>query len=156
MLARLVLCGSRWVQRWGCGAGGDAVLLLSSHCPDGFALQFHDKIEPMLETLDALSSRLRVPPLIPAEVDKIRECISENKNATVELEKLQPSFEALKRRGEELVGRSQGADKDLAAKGIGAGAGRGLCWAVAAARLCCAPPGADGGTSARGERGTCG
>ncbi|POI32918.1 hypothetical protein CIB84_003330, partial [Bambusicola thoracicus] len=80
--------------------------------------QFHDKIEPMLEALEALSSRLRMPPLIPAEVDKIRECISENKNATVELEKLQPSFEALKRRGEELVGRSQGADKDLAAKVI--------------------------------------
>uniref|UniRef100_A0A8C3KBK5 Microtubule actin crosslinking factor 1 n=1 Tax=Calidris pygmaea TaxID=425635 RepID=A0A8C3KBK5_9CHAR len=80
--------------------------------------QFHDKIEPMLETLETLSSRLRLPPLIPAEVDKIRECISENKNATVELEKLQPSFEALKRRGEELIGRSQGADKDLAAKVI--------------------------------------
>uniref|UniRef100_A0A663FJE4 Microtubule actin crosslinking factor 1 n=1 Tax=Aquila chrysaetos chrysaetos TaxID=223781 RepID=A0A663FJE4_AQUCH len=80
--------------------------------------QFHDKIEPMLETLETLSSRLRMPPLIPAEVDKIRECISENKNATVELEKLQPSFEALKRRGEELIGRSQGADKDLAAKVI--------------------------------------
>lgn len=72
----------------------------------------------MLETLETLSSRLHMPPLIPAEVDKIRECISENKNATVELEKLQPSFEALKRRGEELIGRSQGADKDLAAKGI--------------------------------------
>ncbi|XP_071655127.1 microtubule-actin cross-linking factor 1 isoform X4 [Patagioenas fasciata] len=80
--------------------------------------QFHDKIEPMLETLESLSSRLRMPPLIPAEVEKIRECISENKNATVELEKLQPSFEALKRRGEELIGRSQGADKDLAAKVI--------------------------------------
>ncbi|XP_058712341.1 microtubule-actin cross-linking factor 1 isoform X5 [Poecile atricapillus] len=80
--------------------------------------QFHDKIEPMLETLESLSSRLRLPPLIPAEVDKIRECISENKNSTVELEKLQPSFEALKRRGEELIGRSQGADKDLAAKVI--------------------------------------
>uniref|UniRef100_A0A8B9CU86 Microtubule actin crosslinking factor 1 n=1 Tax=Anser brachyrhynchus TaxID=132585 RepID=A0A8B9CU86_9AVES len=80
--------------------------------------QFHDKIEPMLETLETLSSRLRMPPLIPAEVDKIRECISENKNATVELEKLQPSFEALKRRGEELIGRSQGTDKDLAAKVI--------------------------------------
>ncbi|XP_042649670.1 microtubule-actin cross-linking factor 1 isoform X9 [Tyto alba] len=80
--------------------------------------QFHDKIEPMLETLEALSSRLRVPPLIPAEVEKIRECVGENKNATVELEKLQPSFEALKRRGEELIGRSQGADKDLAAKVI--------------------------------------
>ncbi|KAF3819988.1 hypothetical protein GH733_015497 [Mirounga leonina] len=59
--------------------------------------QFHDKIEPMLETLENLSSRLRMPPLIPAEVDKIRECISDNKSATVELEKLQPSFEALKR-----------------------------------------------------------
>ncbi|XP_053820488.1 microtubule-actin cross-linking factor 1 isoform X9 [Vidua chalybeata] len=80
--------------------------------------QFHDKIEPMLETLESLSSRLRLPPLIPAEVDKIRECISENKNSTVELEKLQPSFEALKRRGEELIARSQGADKDLAAKVI--------------------------------------
>lgn len=71
----------------------------------------------MLETLGNLSSRLRMPPLIPAEVDKIRECISDNKSATMELEKLQPSFEALKRRGEELIGRSQGADKDLAAKG---------------------------------------
>ncbi|XP_067390079.1 microtubule-actin cross-linking factor 1 isoform X13 [Emydura macquarii macquarii] len=80
--------------------------------------QFHDKIEPMLETLENLSSRLRMPPSIPAEVDKIRECISENKNSTMELEKLQPSFEALKRRGEELIGRSQGADKDLAAKEI--------------------------------------
>ncbi|KAM9116260.1 microtubule-actin cross-linking factor 1 isoform 10-T10 [Pangshura tecta] len=80
--------------------------------------QFHDKIEPMLETLETLSSRLRMPPVIPAEVDKIRECISENKNSTMELEKLQPTFEALKRRGEELIGRSQGADKDLAAKEI--------------------------------------
>lgn len=80
--------------------------------------EFHDKIEPMLETLENLSSRLRMPPLIPAEVDKIRECISDNKSATVELEKLQPSFDALKHRGEELIGRSQGADKDLAAKEI--------------------------------------
>ncbi|KAL8220347.1 UNVERIFIED_CONTAM: hypothetical protein K2H54_044089 [Gekko kuhli] len=80
--------------------------------------QFHDKIEPMLETLENLSSRLRMPPLIPAEVEKIRECISDNKNATMELEKLQPSFGALKRRGEELIGRSQGADEDLAAKEI--------------------------------------
>ncbi|XP_066494280.1 microtubule-actin cross-linking factor 1 isoform X1 [Tiliqua scincoides] len=80
--------------------------------------QFHDKIEPMLETLENLSSRLRMPPLIPAEVEKIRECISDNKNSTMELEKLQPSFDALKRRGEELIGRSQGADKDVAAKEI--------------------------------------
>ncbi|KAJ7304445.1 hypothetical protein JRQ81_012006, partial [Phrynocephalus forsythii] len=80
--------------------------------------EFHDKIEPMLETLEGLSSRLRMPPLIPAEVEKIRECIGDNKNATMELEKLQPSFEALRRRGEELVGRSQGADRDPAAKEI--------------------------------------
>ncbi|XP_056651159.1 microtubule-actin cross-linking factor 1 isoform X5 [Monodelphis domestica] len=80
--------------------------------------QFHDKMEPMLETLENLSSRLRIPPLIPAEVDKIRECLSDNKSTAMELEKLQPSFEALKRRGEELIGRSQGADKDLAAKEI--------------------------------------
>uniref|UniRef100_A0A670ZXL8 Microtubule actin crosslinking factor 1 n=1 Tax=Pseudonaja textilis TaxID=8673 RepID=A0A670ZXL8_PSETE len=80
--------------------------------------QFHDKIEPMLETLESLSSRLRMPPLIPAEVEKIRECIGDNKNATLELEKLQPSFEGLKRRGEELIRRSQGADRDLAAKNI--------------------------------------
>lgn len=71
----------------------------------------------MLETLENLSTRLRMPPAIPAEVDKIRECINDNKSATMELEKLQPSFEALKRRGEELIARSQGADKDLAAKG---------------------------------------
>lgn len=70
----------------------------------------------MLETLENLSSRLRMPPLIPAEVEKIRECIGDNKNATLELEKLQPSFEGLKHRGEELIGRSQGADRDLAAK----------------------------------------
>ncbi|XP_043854390.1 microtubule-actin cross-linking factor 1-like isoform X17 [Dromiciops gliroides] len=80
--------------------------------------EFHDKMEPMLEALENLSSRLRTPPLIPAEVDKIRECLSDNKGSAVELEKLQPSFEALKRRGEELIGRSQGADKDLAAKEI--------------------------------------
>ncbi|CAH2222205.1 microtubule-actin cross-linking factor 1 isoform X20 [Pelobates cultripes] len=82
------------------------------------ASQFHDKIGPMLETLENLASRLRIPPLIPAEVEKIRDCISENKNALMELEKLQPSFEALKHRGEELIKRSQGADTDPAAKEI--------------------------------------
>ncbi|KAM4795882.1 microtubule-actin cross-linking factor 1 [Rhinophrynus dorsalis] len=84
----------------------------------GQAAQFHDKIGPMLETLENLASRLRMPPLIPAEVEKIRDCISENKNALMELEKLQPSFEALKHRGEELIRRSQGAEVDPAAKAI--------------------------------------
>ncbi|KAG8451599.1 hypothetical protein GDO86_003700 [Hymenochirus boettgeri] len=82
------------------------------------AAQFHDKIGPMLETLEGMASRLHFPPLIPAEVEKIRECINENKNAFMELEKLQPSFEALKHRGEELIRRSQGADMDPAAKDI--------------------------------------
>ncbi|KAL7980630.1 hypothetical protein Chor_001784 [Crotalus horridus] len=96
-------------------------VLITIHCCVDSTMQiaeFHDKIEPMLETLENLSSRLRMPPLIPAEVEKIRECIGDNKNATLELEKLQPSFEGLKRRGEELIGRSQGADRDLAAKNI--------------------------------------
>ncbi|KAM9320102.1 microtubule-actin cross-linking factor 1 [Gastrophryne carolinensis] len=82
------------------------------------ASQFHDKIGPMLETLENMASRLQMPPLIPAEVEKIRDCISENKNTLMELEKLQPSFEALKHRGEELISRSQGADLDPAAKAI--------------------------------------
>ncbi|XP_040192936.1 microtubule-actin cross-linking factor 1 isoform X13 [Rana temporaria] len=82
------------------------------------ASQFHDKIGPMLETLESMASRLNMPPLIPAEVDKIRDCIGENKNTLMELEKLQSSFEALKHRGEELISRSQGADTDPAAKAI--------------------------------------
>uniref|UniRef100_A0A4W3HHY9 Microtubule actin crosslinking factor 1 n=1 Tax=Callorhinchus milii TaxID=7868 RepID=A0A4W3HHY9_CALMI len=80
--------------------------------------QFHDKIDPMLESLEHISDRLRSPPSIPAEVDKIREHINENKNIGMELEKLQPSFDALKCCGEELIGRSTGADKDPAAKAI--------------------------------------
>eukprot|EP00062_Callorhinchus_milii_P022483 gi/632980302/ref/XP_007906959.1/ PREDICTED: microtubule-actin cross-linking factor 1 isoform X3 [Callorhinchus milii] len=80
--------------------------------------EFHDKIDPMLESLEHISDRLRSPPSIPAEVDKIREHINENKNIGMELEKLQPSFDALKCCGEELIGRSTGADKDPAAKAI--------------------------------------
>ncbi|XP_072273876.1 microtubule-actin cross-linking factor 1 isoform X4 [Pyxicephalus adspersus] len=82
------------------------------------ASQFHDKVGPMLETLESMASRLQMPPLIPAEVEKIRDCISENKNTLMELEKLQPSFEALKHRGEELISRSQGAETDPAAKAV--------------------------------------
>ncbi|XP_078093974.1 microtubule-actin cross-linking factor 1 isoform X16 [Mustelus asterias] len=80
--------------------------------------QFHDKIDPMLESLEHIADRMRMPPSIPAEVEKIKEHINENKNIAMELEKLQPSFEALKRRGEELIGRSTGADEDPAAKAI--------------------------------------
>ncbi|XP_048061846.1 dystonin isoform X4 [Megalobrama amblycephala] len=80
--------------------------------------QFHDKIDPMLESLERIAERLRQPPSISVEVEKIREQISENKAVTVDLEKLQPSYETLKQRGEEMIARSEGADKDLSAKAV--------------------------------------
>ncbi|XP_060708162.1 dystonin isoform X12 [Hemiscyllium ocellatum] len=80
--------------------------------------QFHDKISPMLEALERIAVKLQQPPSISAEVEKIREQISENKNVTMELEKLQPAFETLKQRGDDLIGRSEGADKDFCAKAV--------------------------------------
>lgn len=35
----------------------------------------------------------------------------------MDLEKLQPVYETLKQRGEEMIARSEGADKDVSAKG---------------------------------------
>ncbi|XP_033956247.1 dystonin isoform X2 [Pseudochaenichthys georgianus] len=78
--------------------------------------QFHDKIEPMLESLERIAERLRQPPSISVEVEKIREQITENKAVSVDLEKLQPSYETLKQRGKEMIARSEGADKDISAK----------------------------------------
>ncbi|XP_034465448.1 dystonin isoform X9 [Hippoglossus hippoglossus] len=80
--------------------------------------QFHDKIDPMLESLERIAERLRQPPSISVEVDKIREQITENKAVYVDLEKLQPSYEMLRQRGEEMIARSQGADKDISAKAV--------------------------------------
>ncbi|KAM4042424.1 dystonin isoform 17-T17 [Anomaloglossus baeobatrachus] len=80
--------------------------------------QFHDKIEPTLESLQRIAERLRQPPSISAECEKIREQISDNKNVSVELEKLQPVYETLKMRGEEMIARSEGADKDISAKAV--------------------------------------
>nr|XP_023008848.2 dystonin isoform X2 [Maylandia zebra] len=80
--------------------------------------QFHDKIDPMLESLERIAERLHQPPSISVEVDKIREQITENKTVSVDLEKLQPSYETLKQRGEEMIARSEGADKDLSAKAV--------------------------------------
>ncbi|KAM3930381.1 dystonin isoform 2-T2 [Leptodactylus fuscus] len=80
--------------------------------------QFHDKIDPTLESLERIAERLRQPPSISAECEKIREQISENKNVSVELEKLQPVYETLKMRGEEMIARSEGADKDISAKAV--------------------------------------
>lgn len=80
--------------------------------------QFHDKIDPMLESLERIAERLRQPPSISVEVDKIKEQISENKTVSVDLEKLQPAYETLKQRGEEMIARSEGADKDMSAKAV--------------------------------------
>ncbi|XP_074982583.1 dystonin isoform X6 [Caretta caretta] len=80
--------------------------------------QFHDKIDPTLESLERIVERLRQPPSISAEVEKIKEQISENKNVSVDLEKLQPVYETLKQRGEEMIARSEGADKDISAKAV--------------------------------------
>lgn len=80
--------------------------------------QFHDKIDPMLESLERIAERLHQPPSISVEVDKIKEQITENKTVSVDLEKLQPSYETLKQRGEEMIARSEGTDKDLSAKGM--------------------------------------
>ncbi|XP_063245467.1 dystonin isoform X1 [Prinia subflava] len=80
--------------------------------------QFHDKIDPTLESLKRIVERLRQPPSISAEVEKIKEQISENKNVSVDLEKLQPVYETLKQRGEEMIARSEGTDKDMSAKAV--------------------------------------
>ncbi|KAM7408864.1 hypothetical protein PAMA_002539 [Pampus argenteus] len=80
--------------------------------------QFHDKIDPMLESLERIAERLRQPPSISVEVDKIKEHITENKAVSVDLEKLQPSYEMLRQRGEEMIARSKGADKDVSAKAV--------------------------------------
>ncbi|XP_076019131.1 dystonin isoform X3 [Genypterus blacodes] len=80
--------------------------------------QFHDKIEPMLESLERIVERLRQPPSISVEVDKIKEHIAENKNISMDLEKLQPTYETLRQRGMEMIARSEGVDKDISAKAV--------------------------------------
>jgi hypothetical protein len=77
----------------------------------------------MLESLERMSERLRQPPSISVEVEKLREQLTENKAGSMDLEKLQPSYEMLRQRGEEMIARSEGADKDLSAKGTGHSAG---------------------------------
>ncbi|XP_063178406.1 dystonin-like [Chroicocephalus ridibundus] len=78
---------------------------------------FHDKIDSTLESLKGTAERLRQPPSISAEAEKIKEQISENKNVSVDLERLQPVYETLKQRGKEMIARSEGANKDISAKG---------------------------------------
>ncbi|XP_056670303.1 dystonin isoform X35 [Monodelphis domestica] len=80
--------------------------------------QFHDKIDQTLESLKRIVERLKQPPPISAEVEKIKEQISENKNVSVDMEKLQPVYETLKKRGEDMIARSEGTDKDISAKAV--------------------------------------
>ncbi|XP_053459743.1 dystonin isoform X24 [Nycticebus coucang] len=80
--------------------------------------QFHDKTDQILESLERIVERLRQPPSISVEVEKIKEQISENKNVLVDMEKLQPLYETLKQRGEEMIARSGGTDKDISAKAV--------------------------------------
>ncbi|XP_070702106.1 microtubule-actin cross-linking factor 1, isoforms 1/2/3/4 [Pempheris klunzingeri] len=78
--------------------------------------QFHDKMDPLLETLEGAVQRLRQPPSVAAEVDKIREQLAEHRAQGLELDKLLPSFSALCARGEELIGRA--AHDDPAAQAV--------------------------------------
>ncbi|CAK6977081.1 microtubule-actin cross-linking factor 1 isoform X1 [Scomber scombrus] len=78
--------------------------------------QFHDKMDPLLETLEGAVQRLRQPPPVAAEVDKIREQLAEHRGQGLELDKLLPSFSALCTRGEELIGRA--AHDDPAAQAV--------------------------------------
>ncbi|CDQ72770.1 unnamed protein product [Oncorhynchus mykiss] len=78
--------------------------------------QFHDKMDPLLETLEGAVQRLRSPSPVAAEADKIREQLAEHKATGLELDKLLPSFSALCARGEELISRA--AHDDPAAEAV--------------------------------------
>uniref|UniRef100_A0A4W5Q0N5 Microtubule actin crosslinking factor 1 n=1 Tax=Hucho hucho TaxID=62062 RepID=A0A4W5Q0N5_9TELE len=78
--------------------------------------QFHDKMDPLLETLEGAVQRLRSPPPVAAEADKIREQLADHKATGLDLDKLLPSFSALCARGEELINRA--AHDDPAAQDI--------------------------------------
>ncbi|TSK31439.1 Microtubule-actin cross-linking factor 1, isoforms 1/2/3/5 [Bagarius yarrelli] len=78
--------------------------------------QFHDKMDPLLETLEGAVQRLRQPPPVAAEVEKIREQLAEHRAAGLELDKLLPSFSTLCARGEELITRA--AHDDPAAQAV--------------------------------------
>uniref|UniRef100_A0AAZ3QLQ9 Microtubule-actin cross-linking factor 1-like n=1 Tax=Oncorhynchus tshawytscha TaxID=74940 RepID=A0AAZ3QLQ9_ONCTS len=82
--------------------------------------QFHDKMDPLLETLEGAVQRLRSPSPVAAEADKIREQLAEHKATGLELDKLLPSFSALCARGEELISRASHDDP------------KHICWALVA------------------------
>ncbi|XP_035657737.1 microtubule-actin cross-linking factor 1-like [Branchiostoma floridae] len=82
------------------------------------ATQFHEKMDHTLEKLEKVADKLRMPTPISAETDKIKEQISENEALRSELEKHLPAIETLRGKGDDLIGKSAGVDKDPSAKAI--------------------------------------
>ncbi|XP_010789555.1 microtubule-actin cross-linking factor 1-like isoform X3 [Notothenia coriiceps] len=98
------------------GVKGRATTLDEAVSQSSQLVEFHDKMDPLLETLEGAVQRLRQPPPVAAEVDKIREQLGEHRAQGLELDKLLPSFSALCARGEELIGRA--AHDDPAAQAV--------------------------------------
>ncbi|XP_035384751.1 microtubule-actin cross-linking factor 1 isoform X15 [Electrophorus electricus] len=85
---------------------GRAAALDEAFSQSAQLIEFHDKMDPLLETLEGAVQRLRQPPPVAAEVEKIREQLAEHRATGLELDKLLPSFSALCNRGEELITRA--------------------------------------------------
>nr|XP_033493657.1 microtubule-actin cross-linking factor 1, isoforms 1/2/3/5 isoform X20 [Epinephelus lanceolatus] len=98
------------------GVKGRATTLDEAVSQSAQLVEFHDKMDPLLETLEGAVQRLRQPPPVAAEVEKIREQLAEHRAQGLELDKLLPSFSALCARGEELIGRA--AHDDPAAQAV--------------------------------------
>ncbi|XP_034560537.1 microtubule-actin cross-linking factor 1 [Notolabrus celidotus] len=98
------------------GVKGRATTLDEAVSQSSQLVEFHDKMDPLLETLEGAVQRLRQPPSVAAEVEKIREQLAEHRAQGLELDKLLPSFSALCARGEELIGRA--AHDDPAAQAV--------------------------------------
>ncbi|XP_036948787.1 microtubule-actin cross-linking factor 1 isoform X12 [Acanthopagrus latus] len=98
------------------GVKGRATTLDEAVSQSAQLVEFHDKMDPLLETLEGAVQRLRQPPSVAAEVEKIREQLAEHRAQGLELDKLLPSFSALCARGEELIGRA--AHDDPAAQAV--------------------------------------
>ncbi|XP_027142331.1 microtubule-actin cross-linking factor 1 isoform X12 [Larimichthys crocea] len=98
------------------GVKGRATSLDEAVSQSAQLVEFHDKMDPLLETLEGAVQRLRQPPSVAAEVEKIREQLAEHRAQGLELDKLLPSFSALCARGEELIGRA--AHDDPAAQAV--------------------------------------
>ncbi|KAJ8333313.1 hypothetical protein SKAU_G00422090 [Synaphobranchus kaupii] len=65
--------------------------------------QFHDKMEPLLETLERAVQRLRQRPPVAVELEKIREQLTVHRAAGQELDKLLPAYNALCSHGDDPV-----------------------------------------------------